>query len=323
MKPPKVSILVPIYGVEKFIERCSRSLFEQTFEDIEYIFVNDCTPDKSISILESTIKDYPVRKDQIKIVHHSVNQGIAAVRNTCLDNANGEYTLFVDSDDWIEKNMVELMYNKAISENADIVECNFYKSYEDQEICQDERHSKNHLTRIKNLISYNVGTFLWKLLVKRLIYESHQIRLTPNVNVGEDYILSLKLYYYAQTVTSISAPLYHYVQYNKNNYSRLTLKNIEDRIEAVREAEQFCIKVGIISSVKKEIDGRKFIIKTRFILDKEFENFEKWETAFPEANYAWRLFDFRLDYKIIYWLAEHHAFWAIRVIKGAKKLMKK
>ncbi len=320
---PKVSILVPIYGVEKFIERCSRSLFEQTFEDIEYIFVNDCTPDKSISILESTIKDYPVRQNQIKIVHHSVNQGIAAVRNTCLDNANGEYILFVDSDDWIEKNMVELMYNKAISENADIVECNFYKSYEDQEICQNEKYSKNHIIRIKGLISYNVGTFLWKLLVKRLVYENHQIRLTPNVNIGEDYILSLKLYYYAQKVASISMPLYHYVQYNKNNYSRLKLKNIEDHIEAVREAEQFCIEVGIISSVKEEIDGRKFIIKTHLIIDKKLENFEKWKTTFPEANYAWRLFDFRLDYKIIYWLAEHHAFWAIRVIKKIKKLMKR
>ena len=88
-----VSILVPVYGVEKYIERCARSLFEQTYENLEYIFVDDCTPDKSIEILKRVIEDYPNRKNQVRIIHHEHNRGLAAARNTALDAATSEFYL--------------------------------------------------------------------------------------------------------------------------------------------------------------------------------------------------------------------------------------
>ena len=77
---PKVSVVIPVYGVEKYIERCARSLFEQTLDDIEYIFVNDCTKDRSIDILNEVINDYPARKQQVRIVHHEENKGSALAR---------------------------------------------------------------------------------------------------------------------------------------------------------------------------------------------------------------------------------------------------
>ncbi len=99
----KVSIIVPIYNVEKYIERCAVSLFEQDFEDIEYIFVNDCTPDNSVEILEKVIEKYPNRKSHLKIVHHKENKGLGSARNTGLEQATGNYILHIDSDDWCEK----------------------------------------------------------------------------------------------------------------------------------------------------------------------------------------------------------------------------
>lgn len=89
----KISILTPIYGVEKYIEQCARSLFEQSYASIEYIFVDDCTPDKSIGILQSLLKEYPGRAQQVRIIHHDRNRGVGAARQTALMAATGDYLL--------------------------------------------------------------------------------------------------------------------------------------------------------------------------------------------------------------------------------------
>ena len=97
----KVSILVPIYGVEHYIEQCARSLFEQSYSDIEYIFVNDCTPDSSMDILKQVLSIYPNRKSQVRIIEHEHNQGLGAARLTATKAATGEAVMHVDSDDYI------------------------------------------------------------------------------------------------------------------------------------------------------------------------------------------------------------------------------
>ena len=104
----KVSILVPVYNVEKFFSRCLESLFSQTYSNIEYVFVNDCTPDNSMIVLHDILQKYPNHVNNVKLIENPSNNGIAIVRNTLLDNAHGDYVLFVDSDDWIENDMVEI-----------------------------------------------------------------------------------------------------------------------------------------------------------------------------------------------------------------------
>ena len=99
----KVSVCSPVYGVEKYIERCARSLFDQTMKnDIEFIFVDDCTPDRSIEVLEAILSEYPERRSQVKIVRHSHNKGLTGARNTALKEASGEYIIHCDSDDWVD-----------------------------------------------------------------------------------------------------------------------------------------------------------------------------------------------------------------------------
>ncbi len=120
----KVSVCIPVYGVEKYIERCARSLFEQTMkDDIEFIFVNDCTPDKSIEILEKVLKEYPNRKNQVKIIHHEVNKGLTGARNTALKHAEGDYIIHCDSDDMVDKCYCENMYKAAVKNKADVSAC--------------------------------------------------------------------------------------------------------------------------------------------------------------------------------------------------------
>lgn len=108
----KVSILVPIYGVEQYIERCAKSLFEQTYSEIEYVFVNDCTKDDSIGVLNRVLEKFPQRKLQVRIINHEKNKGLGAARRTAILNANGDYILHVDSDDYIAKMLLKSWLRK-------------------------------------------------------------------------------------------------------------------------------------------------------------------------------------------------------------------
>ena len=99
---PKVSVIVPIYGVEPYIERCVRSLMEQTYTNCEYIFVDDCTPDASVEILKRVLEDYPNRKQKVKIIQNEKNQGLPQTRKHGFQYATGDFVANVDSDDFVE-----------------------------------------------------------------------------------------------------------------------------------------------------------------------------------------------------------------------------
>lgn len=122
-------MIIPVYNVGKFIERCVRSLMEQTMDNVEYIFVDDASPDNSIQILQKVIADYPNRRDNVRILTHAENKGLPAARNTGLAVATGEYIFHCDSDDFVEKDLLSTLYETARNENADIVWSDYYISY--------------------------------------------------------------------------------------------------------------------------------------------------------------------------------------------------
>ena len=123
----KISVCVPIYNVEKYFEQCLESLFTQTMLDgVEFVFVNDCTPDSSMIILQRTLQKYPALREQVVIYNHEQNRGLAAARNTALELSHGEYIIHVDSDDWVEPNYLEELYTTITGNDADIAICNCY-----------------------------------------------------------------------------------------------------------------------------------------------------------------------------------------------------
>ena len=122
MTMAKVSVLVPYFNARVFIARCARAIFEQTYQNIECVFVDDCSPDNSIEVLENVLKDYPQRKEQVKIIKHEFNKGVSAARNTALRNSTGEFTIFVDSDDIILKEGILKAYNHIVKYKLDLVQ---------------------------------------------------------------------------------------------------------------------------------------------------------------------------------------------------------
>ena len=127
----KVSIVVPVYNVAPYIEQFARSVFEQTLEDIEHVFVDDCSPDSSMDILLSVLEEYPHRKQKVKIVRHEKNMGISVTRKDGYMKTTGEYVIYVDSDDYLEPRMLELMYAKAKEHDADMIVCDIYLYYKE------------------------------------------------------------------------------------------------------------------------------------------------------------------------------------------------
>ena len=114
MDYPLVSIVIPVYNVELYIEQCAKSIFEQTYQNLEFLFIDDASKDNSIQIVQNLLKDYPTRQSQFKIITHSINQGVGTTKKDGILSANGEFILEIDSDDYIETNTVELLIEKAI-----------------------------------------------------------------------------------------------------------------------------------------------------------------------------------------------------------------
>lgn len=238
---PKVSILVPVYGVEKFIERCAISLFEQTFEDIEYVFVNDCTPDKSIDILKEVLEKYPDRKAQVKIINHEVNKGLAGARNTGVENANGDYILHVDSDDYLEVNAIELLYKKAISDNADIVVCDYIFEWSNYKEIFNINVGDDNVKFIQCILSSKLMIGVVNKLIRKTLYTENNIKAIEGINLGEDLMTIPKLIYYSKKVFKLNSALYHYSQINPNSYTtqKLSKNNIDNLIFVLNDLTSF------------------------------------------------------------------------------------
>ena len=124
---PEVSVIVPFYKAEKTIEKCARSLFEQTLDDIEFLFVDDCSPDGSLRVLETVLEDYPSRKSQVRILKTDSNSGSALARVLGIEKAAGEYLIHCDGDDEVERTMYKTMSEKARQEDSDFVWCDFFR----------------------------------------------------------------------------------------------------------------------------------------------------------------------------------------------------
>lgn len=229
-----VSILVPIYGVEKFVEKCAVSLFEQTYSNIEYVFVDDCTPDHSIEILQNVITQYPDREDKVRILHHEYNRGLAAARNTAIENARGEYVMHVDSDDYLDIYAVEKSVNMIRRENADSVMFGIRHIFLDKMVDQGITIPFCVKDYVKKLIQRECAVCICGGMYRRSLYIENGVRAIEGLNMGEDYATKPRLMYYARKVVYIDEPLYNYVHYNSGTYtSKLTEKSIIDQKASV------------------------------------------------------------------------------------------
>lgn len=321
---PKVSVIITIYNAEKFIERCVRSLFEQTLENIEYIFINDCTPDASVDILREIIEDYPLRKNQVKIIEHRQNSGVAITRNTGLHASTGLYVIYCDSDDWVEKEMYEKMYNKAIEENADLVGCDFYYDYLKYSCYHKESFDLPKDEQFRRLLYGAMGGYSVIRLVRRELYETNKISFPDGVNMMEDLLVSLKLHRSAQRISYLPEALYHYIQYNANSIvTNVNQQQLDYSIEIVSRIERFLKKSGIWEQYYFEFMERAFGCKMYMVLLPQLRNYKKWHTLWPISNDYIRRYHLSYLNKVIFILANYKLYLLASALQSLKIYIKK
>lgn len=232
---PLVSILVPVYNVEPYIERCARSLFEQTYENLEFVFCDDCSTDTSIWILETIIKEYPQRADHIKIIRHESNRGSAVARNTLIANSKGVFLFWVDSDDWVETNAVELMVKKQSENDADIVTCRCYGHYGDtMKEYFDGGFNLDKDTLLEMILRGKCGSSVWRRLIRKSLYTDHNIKCLEGINGRDDFQLIVPLIYFSRKVDSIDAFLYHYDRTPHHSITYDKMNNLTFQIHSMR-----------------------------------------------------------------------------------------
>lgn len=238
---PLVSIIIPIYGVEKYISRCAHSLFRQSYKNIEYIFVNDCTKDQSISVLSEIMRHYPDRDSSCRILSHEVNKGLSGARYTGLINSTGDYIMHVDSDDYLEDNAVEELVKAAVENDADIVIGGSYSVFPDNRIINllPEHYDKQSL--LYNILHLKVAPSIWgKLYSSKLYAPDKDTSPLVGVNHGEDFATVPRLLYYADRLAYVDKPLYNYVQFNSHSYTNnFSLRSMNDMIKATGKLTDF------------------------------------------------------------------------------------
>ena len=234
---PKISIIVPVYKVEKYIEQCIDSILNQTFKDFELILVDDGSPDKCPEICDK----YALKDERIKVIHKS-NGGLSSARNAGIEIATGDYIGFVDSDDFVHHKMYETLYNYALEYNADISICNYIKfTSEDKpyNIADIDKNIKieeyDNISALKQLYKDNIGVFWgpWQKIYKRNLFE--KIKFEEG-RIHEDRLICHRLLYESKKTIYIPKIFYYYrVRNGSISTSTFKPKYYSDLIYAYRD----------------------------------------------------------------------------------------
>lgn len=280
---PYVSVIIPVFKAEHFIERCCRSLFEQTLQGMEFIFVDDCSPDNSVRIIRNISEEYPNRQDQIKILSHSPNRGVSYSRQRGMDEAQGEYIIHCDSDDWVEPEMYETMYKAAKDEDADVVCCGYYIEYPSGNRIASTYKERKTLGDVVFNIGPRVGS-VWNKIVRLSMLRDACISFPQGINWGEDFCVSVSGLVLSRKTVLLPDILYHYWQNSKSITHTFSLKRCEELIESATVVESFLQRVNKKDQYLHQLNYLKFQLKQYLLIIPEARNFELWASFYPECH---------------------------------------
>lgn len=281
MPTPLISVIIPFYKVVPFVERCTRSLLEQTLEEVEFIFVDDASPDESRSIIERVASEY---SRHVRILTHTQNQGLPAARNTGLAEAKGDFIYHCDSDDYLEPTMLEELYRTAVEQEADLVYCDFYLDFGTSQRVMANPTYTDPVQMVKEgflagLMKYNV----WNKLVKRSLYEKSNLQFPSGHAMGEDMTM-IALATHATRTAHVAKPLYHYVKLNSNAYSNTFSQRHLDDICFNADRTLALLQDWNVPDKERYLFFFKLNIKLPFLFSNERSQYRLWRKWYPEAN---------------------------------------
>jgi glycosyltransferase involved in cell wall biosynthesis len=285
MTQPLVSIIIPVYNVERFMERCAESLLCQTYQPIEFIFVDDCSTDSSLSILESVIARHQDRN--VSVIRLDKNGGLAHSRTVGMDAATGDYLAFCDGDDWTEVSMIQGMVDYAESTGADIVCTPFFINRGDsQSICRYPAGLP--LTDINTIPLDALHFAVWNKLFRKSLFNDNGIRPFKGVDCWEDFCMTSRIFTLTNNAVLLDTPYYHY---RKGQSSALTASSQRRILEehllcADNLSEWFSAKGDDFKSRYVQfLRFMKFTAKIKMLRGSQI-NVSRWKSTYPEVNTA-------------------------------------
>lgn len=264
-----LSVIVPIYNVEKYVVKCIKSIIDQTYTNLQVILVDDGSTDKS-----GIICDKLSRMDNRIQVVHKKNGGLSSARNCGIDFARGKYICFIDSDDWIDINMFKNLINCMEANNADIVVCNYletdnenynYKNSEKYKVCEFTNIEAMNCLYEKDYSRQMV--VVWNKIYKRDLF--NEVRF-PNGKIHEDEFVNYRLYYYSNKVVYMSS-VYYYYRINMNSITHCKYNvNRLHALEAMDERLQFAQKINNIKFYNNTLKAYCYICINSLINCKKY-----------------------------------------------------
>lgn len=296
----KVSVIVPIYKIERYLHQCVDSIIAQTFTDFELLFIDDGSPDGCPAICD----EYAQKDARIR-VFHKPNGGLTSARNHGLDNAKGDWIMHIDGDDWIEPTYIEELYNAAIKNDADIAICGFRFAYEDGSFVIEHPTvwDDNRSTSLNRYIA-SVWTTAWGSIHKSSLYHNNGVRSPKNITYCEDFHLMTRLCYFADKVVSIDIPLYNYRQQSSSIMHYLNEKTWRNELTAYKEIIDFFRNQGDFKKYKKAMSWRTLKAAQDMTLNpSRFEEFNNYNP--DKKNYIWNCPFIGFKIKMLSWLITH------------------
>jgi len=253
----KISVILPVYGVAQYIEKCTKSLLDQTLQEMEFIFVDDHGPDNSIELVQKMIENHP-RKEQFVFLKPEQNMGAGMARNFAIPQAKGEYIAFVDSDDWIEPTMYEELYNEAKKNGGvDICYCQASKDFYDgkpSEILKNPEVDCGEFTKQKrSFFLQNYVSLFWTFIYKREMLLSNEIQYPEDRSADDSYFVTCSLLL-AKSLAHVDKPFYHYLIRPGSICTTKDSNKYQKRLSTFRKLLSFVKMKGVYDEYKNEID---------------------------------------------------------------------
>jgi hypothetical protein BACCOPRO_03223 len=311
----KVSVIVPVYGVEQYISQCIESLIAQTYKNIEIILVDDGSKDRSGSICD----EYAVNDRRITVLHKQ-NGGLTSARNHGLQYATGEWIMHVDGDDWIEPDAIEILLKKANETNADIVFADFWFDYPKRHITSNFYDWKRQGgDGLKEYISTS-WTCLSGSMQKKSLYDENKLNSPEGIDYCEDFHLIVRLCYFAKIIVKVEQPLYHYRQHNSSMIHNNCKKNGIDERRVYADIIDFFKQQGVYNDFKECMAWRSLNASEDLALSTntfaEFCNFNP-----DKKDFILRCPKIGIKLKIIMWCITHGLQSVATIIISTRKLL--
>lgn len=316
-----VSIVIPVYNVEKYIDKCIQSILKQTYKNIEIIFVDDGSTDKS-----GEICDLVAEKDERFLVVHKKNEGVSVARNTALKCCKGDYITFIDPDDWIEENFIFNLVNELEKNNVDSVCCTFIHTDGKKWLAGEPKEDiKKGKDIIQNIMEENwYTTVIWNKLFKReCIYREKDnfIEFEKNRTVGEDEKWLIDIFIDTnRTMKFINQKLYYWRIREASALHSVKNKITIQMLDEIKTKEEIVERFSIDKSARIYKLAAKSLYEKTFVVCKYAFDFGEWDVikkCFPKMRYGRRIW-LKKEFKQNMYSAIRRIYWEIRIYLKCK-----